>query len=72
MPYDHCTERVSDEAADRARADIPDNVTLAFCFLKAEHLETPRQIFPGVVGDNDERRSPTLVGHSDWLRFIGR
>jgi hypothetical protein len=47
-------------------------VTLAVCFLKAERVETPRQIFPGVVGDDDERRSPTLVGHCDGLRFIGR
>jgi hypothetical protein len=34
---DHRTERVSDQAADRA-ADIPGDVTLAFCCLKAEHL----------------------------------
>ncbi len=72
MPYDHHTERVSDQARDRARADIPGNVTLAICLLKAEHLETPRQIFSGVIGDYDERGSPTLVGHCDRLRFIGR
>jgi hypothetical protein len=34
---DHRTERVSDQAADRA-ADILGDVTLAFCCLKAEHL----------------------------------
>jgi hypothetical protein len=47
-------------------------VTLAFCFPKAEHLQPPGQIFPGVVGDDDERRPPVLVGHRDGLRFIGR
>jgi hypothetical protein len=35
-------------------------------------LETPRQIFPGVVGDDDERRPTTLVGHCHRMRFIGR
>jgi len=39
---------------------------------KAEHVETPRQISPGVVGDDDEGRSTTFVAHCEWLRFIGR
>src|SRR5271165_6594023 len=35
LPYDHRIERVSNQAADRARADIPGDVTFAFRFLKA-------------------------------------
>jgi hypothetical protein len=72
LPYDYRTERVSDQAADRARANIPGNVTLAVSCLKTEHLETPWQMFPGVVADDDKRRSPALVGHCDGPRFIGR
>ena len=39
---------------------------------KAKHVEAARQIFAGVIADDDERRAAILVGYGDGRRFIGR
>ena len=60
LPYDHCAKRFSEQTADRARADIPGDVTLAFGLLKAEHCRDAAANISGMVGDDDERRGRPL------------
>ncbi len=72
LPYDHCIELVPDQATNLADADIPGNVTFEFRLRKTERSKTPRQIVPGVIGGDDQRRSAALAGHRDGLRFVRR
>jgi hypothetical protein len=61
-------KRGSDRARDRTDADIPSNVTFELLRPEAEILEAPRQIVPGVVGNDDQRRTAARVGHRDRAR----
>src|SRR5271165_2880850 len=49
-------ERVRNEAADRADADIPGDVALAFGFRNPEPIESAWNGIARVIGDNQERR----------------
>ncbi len=56
LPNDDGIERFSDQAANRADADVPGNVTFAFGIGKADLSKPPRKMLPRVIGDDEERR----------------
>src|SRR5947209_13731059 len=72
LPNDDGIERLSGQAANRADADVPGNVTLAFGIGKAELSKPPRKMLPGVIGDDEERRCAVFVVYRERRRLVSR
>src|SRR6476620_6057307 len=65
-------ERFSDQVANRADADVPGSVTLAFGIGKAELSKPPRKMLPRVIGDDEERRRAVFVVYRERRRLVSR
>src|SRR6202048_2115333 len=65
-------ERFSDQAANRADADVPGNVTLAFGIGKAELSKPPRKMLPRVIGHDEKRRCAVFVVYRERRRLVSR
>jgi hypothetical protein len=72
LPNDDGIERFSDQEANRADADVPGNVTLAFGLGKAELSKPPRKMLPRVIGDDEERRFAVFVVYRERRRLVSR
>src|ERR1700730_7735132 len=72
LPNDDGIERFSDQAANRADADVPGYVTPAFGIGKAELSKPPRKMLPRVIGDDEERRCAVFVVYRERRRLVSR
>src|SRR5260370_41619727 len=72
ISYADMPQRFCDQAANRADADVPDNVTLAFGIGKAELSKPPRKMLPRVIGDDEERRCAVFVVYRERRRLVSR
>ena len=68
LPNDDGIERFSDQAANRADADVPGNVTLAFGIGKAELSKPPRKMLPRVIAglDGEDAAYRGSVANRAW------